>query len=56
MGILPSLLLPPVIILNKINFLYRPLWIIGFICGEASFTYGTTSYNTKKSGKKKNIN
>lgn len=49
-GMLPPLLLPPVTILKNINFLYRPWWIIGFICGEASFTYGASSYTTKKSG------
>jgi hypothetical protein len=47
---LPPILLPPVTILKNINFLYRPWWIIGFICGEASFTYGASNYTTKKSG------
>lgn len=49
---LPIFLLPPLALIKRINFINKPWWIIGFICGEGSFTYGSSKYNTKKSGEK----
>ena len=50
LGPLPSLVLPPVILLNKYMTIPGPWWIIGFICGETSFNYGAAKYFTSKFG------
>lgn len=51
-GPLPALLLPPVTILRELRLTLEPWWIIGFICGEGSFTYGAAKYHTKKLGER----
>jgi hypothetical protein len=36
--------------LDKFFLIPNPWWIIGFICGEGSFTYGSSKYITAKFG------
>lgn len=36
-GSLPTIILPPVLITTQ--YLLNPYWIVGFVCGEGSFTY-----------------
>jgi hypothetical protein len=44
-GPLPKLILPPVTILDRFLVFPSPWWIIGFICGESSFTYSKSDIN-----------
>jgi len=43
-GKLPELILPPVTLSNCSLLIFKPWWIVGFICGEGSFTYYTKKY------------
>lgn len=52
LGPLPSLIIPPIIYFKNYYTIPSPWWIIGFICGESSFTYGTSKYLTKKLGER----
>jgi len=41
---LPELILPPVTLSNCSLLIFKPWWIVGFSCGEGSFTYYTKKY------------
>jgi hypothetical protein len=48
-GKLPDLVLPPVVIFNNRFSIPNPWWLVGFICGEGSFTYYSKKYISNKS-------
>jgi len=41
LGPLPLLFLPPVIVVTR--YILNPSWVMGFVCGEGSFTYFTAT-------------
>jgi hypothetical protein len=49
-GPLPKLRMPPVTILDRFLVIPSPWWIIGFICGEGSFSYHEMTSSKMNSG------